>query len=324
MSDHDIAFPCMGCELRLVISPPGAEAAAAEARAQLERIDARLSRFRPDSELSRLNADPRTTVGASPLLRSAVLAGVWAARRTGGLVDPTLVGALERAGYAVSRAGETPAPVADALAAAPARQPARPDPAARWREIAVDPDAGTIARPPGLSIDSGGVGKGLAADLVARRLRGHERFAVDAAGDLRVGGAAAAGHPHEIEVVHPWEEEPIGTLRIADGAVATSGVGSRLWRSEGGGYAHHLLDPATGLPAWTGIVSATALAPTALEAETLAKAALLSGPLGARRWLGEHGGVIVHDDGAPEWIAGTMLARPRPRVRITVPSGGAA
>jgi FAD:protein FMN transferase len=316
MREHDVAFPCMGCELRLVIGPPGAAAAAAAARAELERIDARLSRFRPGSELSALNADPRATVPASRLLRGTVRAAVWAARRTGGLVDPTLVAALERAGYATSRAGRTPAPLAAALAGAPPRRPARPHPAARWRAIAIDEAAGTIARPPGLAIDSGGIGKGLAADLVARRLRGRERFAVDAAGDLRVGGTRAAARPHEIEVVHPWEREPIGTLRIADGAVATSGIGSRLWADGAGGHAHHLLDPATGEPAWTGIVSATALAPTALEAEALAKAALLSGPLGARRWLAAHGGVVVHDDGTPEWIAGDRLSAPRPRPRV--------
>lgn len=71
-------------------------------------------------------------------------------------------------------------------------------------------------------------------------------------------------------------------------AVATSGTGSRLWSTADGGNAHHLLDPATGESAWTGLVSATALAPTAVEAETLAKAALLSGPGGARQHLVEH------------------------------------
>ena len=73
------------------------------------------------------------------------------------------------------------------------------------------------------------------------------------------------------------------TLRVSDGAVATSGLDRRVWRRPDGSYAHHLLDPATGEPAWTGLIAATALAPTALEAEALAKAALLSGPERARR-----------------------------------------
>ncbi|HEX4805339.1 MAG TPA: FAD:protein FMN transferase, partial [Conexibacter sp.] len=202
-------------------------------------------------------------------------------------------------------------------------------PEARWRAVAVDDAAGTITRPPGLRLDSGGVGKGLAADLVAERLARHSRFAVDAAGDVRVGGERTAARPHEIDVAHPWDPEPIGTLRLAAGAVATSGIGSRLWVTPGGGHAHHLLDPATGEPAWTGLVAATALAPSALEAEALAKAALLSGPAGARRWLAEHGGVVVHDDGDAEWIGParphrrTPPARQPPRLRIALPAGGA-
>jgi thiamine biosynthesis lipoprotein len=303
-AEHDLTFPCMGCAFRLLVGGRDGAAAAAAARAQLEDFDARLSRFRPDSELSRLNADPRTVVPASPLLRTTVRAALWAAHRTNGLVDPTLVGALERAGYADSLAGATAGPVGAALHSAPSRLPARAHPHAPWRAVVVDDAAGTIARPPGLRLDSGGVGKGLAADLVAHRLaqRERHRFAVDAAGDVRLGGTRTAVRRHEVQIAHPWEAEPIATLLLRAGAVATSGIGSRLWRTPDGDFAHHLLDPSTGAPAWTGLVAATALAPTALAAETLAKAALLSGPLGARRWLAEHGGVLVHDDGTPEWI----------------------
>ena len=77
-----------------------------------------------------------------------------------------------------------------------------------------------------------------------------------------------------------------------------------------GGFAHHLLDPATGAPAWTGLISVTALAPTALEAETLAKAALLSGPDRRAGMLATYGGLLVHDDGDVEAVG---PLRPRPR-----------
>ena len=80
-------------------------------------------------------------------------------------------------------------------------------------------------------------------------------------------------------------------------AVATSGLQTRLWRTEHG-FAHHLIDPARGTPAWTGVVQATALAPTGLEAETLAKTALLLGPHAGRELLGRHGGALVLDDGS--------------------------
>ena len=86
--------------------------------------------------------------------------------------------------------------------------------------------------------------------------------------------------------------------------MATSGIDARLWERHDGEFAHHLIDPAAGTPAWTGLVTATALAPTALEAEALAKAALLSGPAAGRRLLrAHHGGVLVHDDGAVDPVS---------------------
>ena len=80
------------------------------------------------------------------------------------------------------------------------------------------------------------------------------------------------------------------SLTLDGGGVATSGLNIRVWRRADGRFAHHLLDPATGEPAWTGLVGATALAPTAAEAETLAKARVALGPDGAREFLGGTGG----------------------------------
>ena len=294
-------FTCMGCEMALWL--PGDtrpdRLALHEARHLLASIDARLSRFDAGSELSRLNRDPRATVPASPLLRSAIRAACWAAERSGGLVDPALLTALQRHGYAASLTGVAPPSLHAALAAAPARRPARPrDGRPGWRAIEVDDARGTIVRPPGLQLDTGGSTKGLAADAVAHVLDVYEAYVVDLGGDLRI----RAPRPVEVHVEHPLTGAVAHTLAIAAGAVATSGLRRRLWRRPGGGFAHHLLDPSTGAPAWTGLVQATALAPTALEAETLAKAALLSGPLRARRLLAPGGGVLVHDNGSVEAV----------------------
>ena len=84
--------------------------------------------------------------------------------------------------------------------------------------------------------------------------------------------------------------------------MATSGIDTRLWNAPDGTPRHHLLDPSTGAPAWTGLISVTALAPTALEAEALAKAALLSGPHGAAKWLKRHGGLLITDDGDVHFV----------------------
>jgi FAD:protein FMN transferase len=277
----DETFRALGTDVR-VIGTPGE---VAEARQMILDYHDRLSRFIPDSELSRLNADPRVVVPASPLLRSAVRAGLWAARHSGGLVDPCLLDALEAAGYAASFAGgAAPRPSHPSRAA-------EPDPERRWRAIRVHDHA--IARPPGLRLDLGGSGKGHVADLVAERLR---PAVIDCGGDIRVAGA------REIEVAHPLRGEPVARLVVRDGAIATSSIVARAWTTPDGRGAHHLLDPSTGRPAWTGLLTATALAPTTLEAETLAKVALLRGAGEARRVLAAHGGVLVHAGGDVEMI----------------------
>jgi FAD:protein FMN transferase len=318
MAEHDVTFDAMGSHVRLLIGEPGpgmapAAVAAEEATRFVHEFDAALSRFKPQSELCALNADPRERVPASELLREAVKAGIAAAEQSGGLVDPTLLGEIESAGYVASRAGVAGAPLGEALAEAPPRRPARPNPEARWRRFAVDDEAGEVARPPGVLFDTGGAGKGLAADLLARRLRGYSRFIVDCGGDIRIGGPDALVDPYDVFVEHPLTGERAYVLRLGSGGVATSGLNVRIWRGPDGRYAHHLLDPASGEPAWTGLVGVTALGDTALEAETLSKAALLSGPEGGRELLAERGGLLVHDDGRVEPV-GPLSAKPRIRL----------
>lgn len=324
MSRHDSTFRAMGSEVRLIVEGYGtdgrdASSAAAEVVAFIADFERRLSRFRPESELCALNADPRETVPASALLRDAISAGVLAARLTDGLVDPTLVSEIEAAGYATSREGATPAPLRDALALAPARRPARPSPARHWAELEVDEANGTVSRPPGVRVDSGGFGKGLAADLAAERLTGFDRFVVGCGGDLRIGGTSSA--PFDVLVEHQLTGERDLKIVLAGGGVATSGLNVRVWRTEDGHYAHHLIDPSTGQPAWTGLVGATALAPTTLEAEALSKAALLSGPDEGAEILRTHGGLLVHEDGEVEPVGPIEV---RPYQRIVIPFPGVA
>jgi thiamine biosynthesis lipoprotein len=325
MNEHDVLFDAMGSHVRLLIGEPGpgmapAPAAAEQARQFVVEFDAALSRFKPDSELCALNADTRRSVPASELLRQAVKAGLVAAKLSGGLVDPTLADEIESAGYTASRAGVPGAPLGAALEEAPPRRSARPNPAARWQGFEIDDAAGTISRPPGLRFDTGGTGKGLAADLIASQLRGYSRFIVDCGGDIRIGGADALVRPYEVFVEHPMTGERAHVLRLGSGAVATSGLNVRIWRDSAGRYAHHLLDPSTGEPAWTGLIGATALGDTAVEAETLSKAALLSGPERGREVLADRGGLLVHDSGWVEPV-GPLSVKPRVRLPAPIPGG---
>jgi FAD:protein FMN transferase len=133
------------------------------------------------------------------------------------------------------------------------------------------------------------------ADELAASLSSHDAFVVECAGDLRLGGGAGTVRP--VHVASPFSYDIIHTFELSSGGIATSGIGKRSWRRADGSPAHHLLDPGTGEPAFTGIVQVTAIAPTAAEAEARSKAALLSGPDGAARWLPD-GGVVVLDDGS--------------------------
>jgi thiamine biosynthesis lipoprotein len=238
--------------------------------------------------LSRLNADPRAEVPATDTMLALAEAVVTAGERTAGLVDGTLADEIAAAGY---RAG-APLPLPLALRLAPRRLPAGASPHARWRDVVADREAGVVRRPPGAALDSGGLAKGLFADLLADELAAHPGFVVNCAGDIRIGGA----RPRPVRVASTLGSAVLHTFALAVGAAATSGITRRSWIDASGRPAHHLLDPATGSPAFTGVIQATALAPIALEAEALAKAALLSGPDGAAAWL-PHGGVVVLDDG---------------------------
>jgi FAD:protein FMN transferase len=256
-------------------------------------LHATFSRFKPESELSQLNQDPRERVPVSPHMAAFLQAAVEASVGTGGLVDCTMLDAIENAGYRQDRfRGTLALPLA--LAMAPPREPGAGDPAARWKQVAVDVEAGVVERPVGMRFDGGGLVKGLAADLVASRLAGHPGFAVDCEGDVRVGGSDPA--VRMLEVPNPFGGPVLHEFAVADGALATSSIAKRSW-FESMRPTHHVLNPATGKPAFTGVVQVSALAPTAVEGEVLAKAAVLSGPTKAESWL-PHGGVIVYDDGS--------------------------
>jgi len=303
--EHERRFDLFGSEVRLLVGSPAqadlapADIAATQAEAFLRLLHRRLTRFERDSDLSLLNADPRERVAVSSLLALAVRAGTFAAEETGGLVDPTLVDEIEEAGYARSRIGMRAEALDDALAQAPVRRPAVPRSDQRFRSIQVDLEGCVVTRPPGVRIDTGGTSKGLAADVVSARLEGYRMHVVDAGGDLRIGGIDPPSR--RVEVEHPLAGDPACVFMLAEGAVATSGLKTRIWR-RGDRYAHHLLDPSTGEPAWTGVIQATAVAETALRAEALAKAALLSGPERGRAVLEGHGGILILDDGTVEVV----------------------
>ena len=300
--EHRETFACFGSQCTVIVSDiaRAADAAAAVAmskRALLQWHD-RFSRFEPHSELTLMNRDQRETVPVSPLMRRVIEAALSGARHTSGLVDATLCGQIERAGYGSHLKGDG-IPLALALSLAPPRAPAGAHPSQPWRQIALHRRSGTLRRPVGVQLDPGGIAKGVFADELASLLAGFDAFALDCAGDIRLGGRS-----HTLRRVHvasPFDASVLHTFALSAGGVATSGIGKRSWLGSDGRPGHHLLDPGTGRPAFTGVVQATALAPTATEAEVLAKAAILSGPQRSAQWL-VHGGAVVLEDGSCEVV----------------------
>ena len=218
-------------------------------------------------------------------------------------MDGTLLAEIEAAGYRADLTTSVP------LAARSSwlRRAGRPAPArsGAGSGSAWTAPAARSARPPGVRLDSGGICKGLAADLLARVLGAHATFAVEAAGDVRVGGAKGMTAARSRWRAH-------STARSSTSSPCRRRRGHQRHRppqlaaAATGRPAHHLLDPATGEPAYTGVVQATAVAPTALEAEARAKAAVLGGPEAAPGWLPD-GGVLVLED------AGHVVVEPARR-----------
>lgn len=258
----------MGSDLSILIV--GSDALADQAVDRITDLERRWSRFNPDSEVSRLNRSfgQPVEVGADTI--ELVRTARTACHRSNGLVDPTMLAEVIAAGYDRSF---------DQLPADRATTgPVPPPPLFGIDDIEIDEAASTIALPPGLGFDPGGIGKGLAADIVvAEALAGGAGGAcVAIGGDVRVDGCSPDGDGWTIAIVHPHHDSPIVLVGVRSGAVASSTTLRRRWNLDGIPH-HHLLDPRTRRPSTSPVTFASAVAATGWQAEAAAKASVLSG-----------------------------------------------
>jgi thiamine biosynthesis lipoprotein len=228
-------------------------------------VEACCTRFDPDSEVMRLTARIGVQVPVSDILCEAVQFALAVAEESGGAFDPTVGHSMESRGFNREyRTGQV------------VQTPLDPIGSVSYRDVRVDPDRKTIRLNRPLILDLGAVAKGLAIDMAARELRPFQNFAIDAGGDLYLGGCGPDGGEWSIGIRHPRrDDELMGALRVSNAAVCTSGDYERLSAGEDGG--HHILDPRTGVSAGD-VVSATVVAPTAMAADALATAAFVLGP----------------------------------------------
>ena len=248
-------FRSMGC----LVEVGGATVhETAEVRRLFDARDRQFSRFRPDSELSRINASQREVLVVSKSFAQMAERALKAARATGGLVDPTLGAAVRAAGYDRDFSDLGPRP-----------EPASPGAAGRWRSVRLT--GRLLIRPAGVELDLNGVVKGQTVDEALDLIAG-EGF-VSAGGDYAGRGAFDVALPRG------------GAVRVIRGGLATSGTTTRRWL-RAGSWQHHLIDPATGRPADSRWTEVTVSAASCLQADIAAKAAFLLGDAGPD-WLDE-------------------------------------
>jgi thiamine biosynthesis lipoprotein len=271
------AFGAMGtvCEVTLV---GGSPALLELARAKVELLERRWSRFRADSEISRLNDRGGVATALSMesyLLVDRAVAG-W--RWTSGLYDPTVLRALEASGYDRSfdriRGGSP-----GSAGAAPGCE-----------GVAFDPSLRAVTLPPGVGFDPGGIGKGLAADLVVALLlaEGASGACLNLGGDGRVRGSPPRGG-WRVGVGSPYNDgEVLSVVTLVDQGIATSSRLTRRWTADGG-VVHHLIDPRSGRPVDRDVDAVTVVAREAWMAEVLSKAVFVAGAQACQELLARSG-----------------------------------
>lgn len=280
---HDLRAMGSPCRLMVADAPEGLWR---WARHEIERLEQCWSRFRADSELSWLNASAGTPTEVSPTLMSALLRARHLHECTGGRFDPTIADALERFGYDRTFTELRPPVTEPEAVAAPG-----------FDQVRIEADV--VSAPIGVRIDLGGLGKGLAADLVVEGLleRGARSALCSMGGDIRVGGEPSEAGGWPIPIEHP-DGTHWFTVGLTSGALVMTTTALRRWPLPTG-TAHHLIDPSTGAPACGGVRAVVATADQAWFAEGVAKAALIAGRHGAADVLRANGvtGWLVFDDG---------------------------
>jgi thiamine biosynthesis lipoprotein len=291
-----LEFRAMGTNCRVVA--PDADAAR-HAAALVGELEQRWSRFLPDSEVSQLNRSPGRVCVVSELTFELVSRAEQARVATSGAFNPLMLDQLERLGYdrtwdRVERDRR------DVIATQ----------AASLEPIELFGDASAVRLPEGTRFDPGGIGKGLAGDLIAWTLRseGAQSVQIELGGDVRVDGPAWGGgewRVHVDDVDHGTAHA--ATIGLAAGGVATSSIVRRRWRRNAVEL-HHVLDPGTGTSADTDLDAVTAVAPNLWWAEVVAKVALAGGSSGARRTLEafDMTGVLVAGGAQPSYEAVTQ------------------
>ncbi len=278
---HRLHFRAMGTEMLVCVDNGSDQSPVelADVPGWFEEWEQTLSRFRVDSELSRLNRAGNQSVTVSETLWQIFQSAVLAEKVTGGLVTPTVAGAVLESGY--DRDFN--------LILGQVLDPSEHEPlmVRSLDTVTWDESTRSICLPEGVQLDFGGIAKGWAAEQVVARLKHHGSALMNCGGDISMSGSLLDGSPWEIGIYKPFDRSSgyIGMMYFNQACgVATSATDRRRWM-QGGMLRHHIIDPHSGLSAESDVVSATVVAPTAVEAETAAKSVLIRGSVEGLAWL---------------------------------------
>ena len=272
-----LEFRAMGCEMLAVVDRESKSSLLAKVPAWFEEWEQTLSRFRYDSELTRLNQIHERPVPVSQTLWDVFQTSQRAEQMTNGLVTPTLLDAMIEAGY--DRPFDNLPPLAT-IEPGPINISTRP-----LTAISINSSARTINLPSGVGLDFGGVAKGWAAHQAVKRLQAEGPALLDAGGDIAVSGLRADGSPWQIGISNPFQRgQEIETLYLNECGIATSGKDHRRWMRNGI-LQHHIIDPLTGQPAKTNLLTVTVVGPDVMQAEAAAKAIFILGSQAGLEWI---------------------------------------
>jgi thiamine biosynthesis lipoprotein len=253
-----------------------------------QRFESRFSRFLAGSELTRFNQRKTAAVTVSDEMHDLLSESLRLHELTGGVFNPLVLQSLERAGYDVS--------FENVIEAKKAPASSGPLPGLTCLEL----DGHSASLPLGLRLDFGGIGKGYSVDLAATLLAEAADYLIDAGGDIYASGLAPDGGPWYVDVADPTKPESrVDVVALSNQAIATSWTTRRRWKTADG-WAHHLIDPRTGLPAESGVIGSTVIVSRAVEADVFAKCALILGPEEGSAFLEARGahGLLVLEDGS--------------------------
>lgn len=303
---HRLTFRAMGCEILAFLEQDedSKPTILDEIPAWFEEWEQTFSRFRLNSELSRLNRTFDQPIEVSEAFWEVFQTASWADEYSNGLVTPTVLDSMLEAGY--DRSFDI-LPREQFYMGTTSMLADRP-----LSMIVADASNRTITLPKGVHFDFGGVAKGWAAHQTVERIKEYGPCLVNAGGDIAISEPRIDGEAWLVGVSNPFETgKDIEVMKVKRGGIASSGKDRRHW-NQNGMFRHHIINPLTGLPAETNLLRVTVLAPTVMEAEVAAKAVFILGYEAGLHWIEEHNelagamiletGELIHSQNMQEYF----------------------